>query len=129
MRKAFGFYGIRQQSGTTDFTVKGTRGNRSGKVALLLVVRRCLAPQAHAPNDFADVDAHHRSRGIRHGKVLYKAASKLVGVIYSCLRSNQRYQYLGTNSRPRAASVTPREENGLKPGRPSVASRAATVAR
>ena len=109
MRKAFGFYGIRQQSGTTDFTVKGTRGNRSGKVALLLVFRRCLAPQAHAPNDFADVYAHHRSRGIRHGKVLYKAASKLVGVIYSCLRSNQRYRYRGAHPQPQAASVTPNE--------------------
>ena len=93
MRKAFGFYGIRKQSGTTDFMVKGTRGSRIAKVALLLVVVRCLALQARAPNDFADAYAHHRGRGVRHGKALYKAGSKLVSVIYACLRSNQRYRY------------------------------------
>ena len=54
----------------------------------LLVVRRCFPPQARTPNDFRYAFAHHRSRGIRRSKALYKAASKLVGVIYSCVRSN-----------------------------------------
>ena len=94
------------------------------------MVQRCLAPQANAPDDFADAYAHHRGRGIRHGKALYKAASELVGVVYACLGSNQRYRYRGAHPQPQAASVTPREENESKLGRPSESNPGqATVAR
>ncbi len=101
LKKAFGFYGVTRQSGTSERTVRGKRGNRVGKTLVLQTVASIIRHADTHPNDFSCYYTRLRNRGVVPLKAMYKTGSKLLDVLYACLKTERLYQNRRTNPLPK----------------------------
>jgi transposase len=95
LKKALGYYGVVRSSGDSYRITRGPGGNKEAKSALFQTVVASLPKVKRNPSDFVDRYFYHKGKGATFKKAVYKAASSMVDIIYSCLKTRQAYSYQG----------------------------------
>jgi hypothetical protein len=95
LKKALGVYGREYRSGGDTYVRRpGKGGYREGKSALFQACLGCLHKD-QKPNDFRDYYEKQLSHGKMPRKAIASTCGKMTEIIYHCLKSGEKYQYLG----------------------------------
>ena len=95
LKKALGVYGREYRSGGDTYVRRpGKGGYREGKSALFQACLGCLHKD-QKPNDFSDYYEKQLSHGKMPRKAIASTCGKMTEIIYHCLKSGEKYQYLG----------------------------------
>ena len=95
LKKALGVYG-REYISSRDTHIRRSEkgGYREGKTALFRACLGCLHKDLK-PNDFRDYYEKQLSHGKMPRKAIASTCGKMVEIIYHCLKSGEKYEYLG----------------------------------